>query len=89
MKGRPYIALGLTQQGRVTPTMLTERLLDDRQMERVIAGRSLPDLLLSTGAMEGPYTRPHPVTRWSLALQRFIRALLAFLLAPRADLTKD
>lgn len=65
---------------------LTERLLDARQMELVIAGRPLPDLLLSTGAMEGPFKAPHPVTRWTLAAQRFTRALLAFVLAPRIDL---
>ena len=90
MKGRPYIPLGCTQQGRVTPTKLTERLLDAKQMERVMAGRPMGELLLSSGAVEGPYRRTRPVTRWSLAARRFTRALLAFVLAPRADLsTKD
>jgi hypothetical protein len=90
VKGCPYIALGCDQCGRVTPTMPTERHLDARQMERVVAGRSLPNLLLATGAMEGPFKAPHPVTRWTLAARRFTRALLAFVLAPRADLsTKD
>ncbi len=69
---------------------LTERLLDAKQMERVVAGRSLPYLLLATGAMTGPHRRTRPVTRWRLAARRFTRALLAFVLAPRADLsTKD
>lgn len=87
MKGRPYIPLGCTQSGRVTPTkLLTERLLDARQMERVVAGRSLPYLLLATGALEGPFRRTRPVTRWTLAARRFTRALLAFLAAPRIDL---
>jgi hypothetical protein len=68
--------------------VLTERLLDARQQELVIAGRSLPDLLLSTGALMGPYRRTHPITRWTIAARRFTRALLAFLAADKPDLSR-
>lgn len=81
MTARPYIALGVTQQGRLTPTKLSEQ-----DMAGVAAGRSLPYLLLATGAMTGPHKRAHPITRWRLAAWRFTRALLAFLLAPHVDL---
>lgn len=84
---RPYVALGCTQQSRVTPTRLTERHLDARQAERDTATTPLGELLLASGAVEGPYKSPHPVTRWSRTARRFTRALLAFLLAPRADLS--
>ena len=49
------------------------------------AGRGvpLPDLLLSTGTMEGPFRRTRPITRWTRVARRFTRALLAFLAAPR------
>ena len=80
---RPYIPLGVTQQGRVTPTKPSEADLDRRQAERAAASMSLPDLLLSKDAMTGPYKRTHPITRWSQALKRFNRALLALVLAPR------
>jgi hypothetical protein len=86
VKGRPYIALGCDQCGRVKPTKLNERVLDARQMERVMAGRALGDLLLSTGAIEGPFKRSHPITRWRLAARRFLTALGRFLTAPRCDL---
>ena len=65
---RPYIALGLGQQGRVTPTVLARLIEAERSL-------SLPDLLLKTGAMEGPDRRTRPVTcglfrRWLHALLR-------------------
>ena len=37
--------------------------------------KSLPDLLLSTEAMTGPYRRTRPVTRWSTLLRRACSAL--------------
>jgi hypothetical protein len=78
---RPYIPRGCDQQGR---------LLTQRQMEQVAAGRPLGELLLSSGAVEGPFRRTRPITRWRRACRRTLRALLAFWLAPRADLsTKD
>ena len=57
--------------------------LDAQQLELVTAGVPLPELLLKTGAMSGPFKRTRPVTRWRLACRRFTRALLAFLVAPR------
>lgn len=67
---------------------LTERHLDARQQELVTASMPLPDLLLKTGAMSGPFKRTKPITRWTRAARRFTRALLAFLLAPSADLKR-
>jgi hypothetical protein len=75
---RPYIPWGCDQQGRIK---LTEAHLDRRIAEK-LETRGMADLLLSSGAIEGPYRHTHPVTRWSLALRRFHRALLA-VLAPR------
>ncbi len=69
---RDFIPQGCEYQGRRKPT--------------IPPPPSLPDLLLSKGSMEGPYRRCHPVTRWSRAAQRFTRALLQFLLAPRCNL---
>jgi len=66
---------------------LTERHLDAKQMELVTAGLPLPDLLLKTGAMTGPHRRTLPITRWTLAARRTTRALLAFLLAAKPDLS--
>lgn len=57
---RPYVPLGITQQGRVTPTKLCEAHLDRRQAERDAAAMSLPDLLLAKGSMSGPHTRTLP-----------------------------
>ena len=77
----PFIPMGCTQQGRDTPTKLRKENLE-RQIEAKAESRSLPDLLLAKGSMSGPFRRTHPVTRWSQALKRFHRALLA-VLAPR------
>lgn len=76
---RPYIPLGCDQQNRVVPT-LTARHLDHRQKARDLSSKSLPDLLLHTGAMSGPYRRTRPLRRSRVG--RFFRALTAFLLAP-------
>lgn len=57
--------------------------LDPQQMELVTAGKPLGELLLSSGAVEGPFRRTRPVTRWRLAARRFVRSVLAFLAAPR------
>lgn len=81
MLTRPYIPLGCTQQGRRVPTKLTRAHLDARQAEREAAPLSLPDLLLSKGAMTGPHKRTRPFRRTRMG--RFFRALLAFLAAPR------
>lgn len=78
MKGRPYIALGCTQQSRVTPTKALN--------ERVMAGRALGDLLLATGAIEGPFKRSRHIPRWRLVARRFLAALGRFLAAPKCDL---
>ena len=61
---------------------------EDDRMAVLAALSPLGDLLLATGALEGPYRRTRPITRWRLAARRFTRALLAFLLAPRIDLTR-
>ena len=76
---RPYIPLGCDQQRRVVPT-LTARHLDHQQRARDLSRMSLPDLLLHTGAMAGPYRRTKPLRRSRAG--RFFRALAAFLLAP-------
>jgi hypothetical protein len=72
MLTRPHIPLGYTQQGRLVPTKLPERHLQLR-----IAGkqerRALPDLLLATGAMEGPYRRPRAVLDLPGRVARFLR----------------
>jgi hypothetical protein len=56
---------------------LTEQHLDAKQRERETATQSLPELLLAKGSMEGPYRRPHPITRWRLIGQRIARGLAA------------
>jgi hypothetical protein len=38
---------------------------------------SLPDLLLQTGVLTGPYRNPHPITRWRLIGRRISTALAA------------
>ena len=83
---RPYIPLGVTEQGRVVPTLLCEPYLDRAQRARECAAIPLGDLLLASGAVEGPFKRTHPITRWSRAAQRFTRKVLAFLLAPHCNL---
>lgn len=80
---RPYIPLGVTGQGRFVPTPLNEGSLDRAQRARECTGVPLGDLLLSSGAVEGPFKPTRPITRWAHATQRFFRAVLAFLLAPR------
>jgi hypothetical protein len=35
------------------------------------------ELLLASGAVEGPYRKPHPITRWRLIGQRIARGLAA------------
>lgn len=77
---RPYVPLGCAQQGRATPTKLCAAHLDRRQAEPANFGKSLGDLLLSSGAVEGPYKAPHPITRWTVLVRRFHRALLALVL---------
>ena len=77
---RPYIPMGVTQQGRGTPTKLSEAHLDMRRAEWEAATLSLPELLLLKGSMTGPHKVTRPVTRWSQALKRFHRALLALVL---------
>ncbi len=78
----PYVPLGVTQQGRMVPTKLREANLDARQQERTNADMPLGDLLLSTGAVEGPFKRAKTITRWAAAARRFTRQVLAMLLAP-------
>jgi len=46
------------------------------------------DQLLAKGAITGPHKRCRPTTRWRLFWRRFYRALIVFLLAPRADLRR-
>ena len=44
------------------------------------------DQMLATGAIEGPFRRCRPVTRWRRAARRFFRRLGRFLMAPRIEL---
>ena len=64
--------------------MRAEPLLDRRAAELSLSGLSLPELLLSTGAMTGPFRRPKPatVTTWA----RIRRALRAWAVARRSPL---
>lgn len=84
MLKRPYIPLGCTQQGRLVPTKLTAKHLQlqiaDKQ-ER----RALPDLLLATGAMEGPFKRPHPVLSAIESFKRDLRELWDLFTKPCID----
>lgn len=68
----PYIPLGCTQQGRVVPTLLRESHLDHAERARQCAAVPLGDLLLSSGAVEGPFRRTKPVTRWRRAAASFL-----------------
>lgn len=73
---RPYIPMGVTQQGRLTPTKLCEAHPDRRIAEKMET-RGLADLLLSSGAVEGPFKRTHPVTRGALnALRLYLSIAL-------------
>jgi len=59
----------------------------DRPIRSKPAAAPLGELLLASGAVEGPFRRTHPITnRW----RALWADLLAFLAAPRCDLsTKD
>lgn len=57
--------------------MISAAHLDMRQREREIRSLSLPDLLLTTGAMSGPHRRARPATIG--LLKRLHRALAAHL----------
>ncbi len=73
----PYIPLGVHQQGRLVPTKLREADLDARQQEREAASQPLPELLMSKGAMSGPYRACHPIV--NQPVRNFFRALLKFI----------
>lgn len=81
---RPHIPLGCTQQGRRVPKKLTER-----HLQLQIAGkrerRPLGDLLLASGAMEGPFKRPHPVLNTVESVKRALRELYDLLTKPCID----
>lgn len=79
-----FIPMGCTQQGRLVPTKLTARHLQlqiDGQRER----RALPELLLATGAMEGPDKRPHPVLNAVEGIKRDLRELWDLITKPCID----
>lgn len=70
MKGRPYIALGLTQQGRMKPTKLSAPHLN-LQPETKRDAHGLIQLLVSSGAVEPPPPQPGPVRRlWLWFIRR-------------------
>jgi hypothetical protein len=70
MKGRPYIALGVTQQGRLKPTKLSAPHMN-LQREAKRNSRGLLDLLVSSGAVEPPPLQPGPVRRlWLWFIRR-------------------
>ena len=78
--------LSVTEHGHLVPMLLREADLDRAQRARECAAIPLGDLLLASGAVEGPFKRTHPIARWCRAPQRFTRKLLAFLLAPHCDI---
>ena len=84
MLKRPYIPLGCTQQGRLVPTKLTAK-----HLQLQVAGkqerRALPDLLLATGAMEGPYRRTRPALSLWGRIQRDLRELWDLFTKPCID----
>jgi hypothetical protein len=45
------------------------------------------DLLLSSGAVEGPYRRPRPVTRWACTASSLARVIGRFLARVKSVLT--
>lgn len=84
MLTRFYIPAGCTQQGRLKPTKLTAR-----HLQLQVAGkqehRALPDLLLATGAMEGPYRRPRPLLNLPGRIARSLREAWDLLTKPCID----
>jgi hypothetical protein len=56
---------------------LTAQHLDAKQRERETATTPLGELLLASGAVEGPFRKPHPLTRWRLIGRRISTALAA------------
>lgn len=84
MLKRPHIPMGCDQQGRRVPTKLTER-----HLQLQIAGknerRPLPELLLASGAMEGPYKQTRPATNLLGRLKRNLRELYDLFTKPCID----
>lgn len=71
---RPCIAPGTEEQSRAVPAIPLEPYLDRAQRARECAAMSLGDLLLASGAVEGPFKRPR------LARKPYDPALLVALL---------
>ena len=67
------------EQGRKCPARrkLTERDLDRNQAAKVAASMSMPELLLATGAMAGPYRKMRAANLFGNILRRMHRALCA------------
>jgi hypothetical protein len=74
MLTRTYIPLGCTQQGRLVPTKLTERHLQLRIADKQ-EHRALGDLLLASGAVEGPFRRTRPAVGLWQRIKRDLREL--------------
>lgn len=82
---------GACSQGRMscpTPYTCSQQRLTAASIDRRIAAkqerRALPELLLATGAMEGPFRRSRPLTLSPLA--RIRRALRSFLIHRKGTL---
>lgn len=84
MLKRPYIPLGYTKQGRLVPTKLTAQHLQ-LQVDGKREARSLPDLLLANGCMEGPYRRTRPAVNLRQRITRGLRELYDLLTKPCID----
>jgi hypothetical protein len=81
---RPYIPLGCTQQGRLVSTKLTERHLQLRITDKQ-ERRALGDLLLASGAVEGPFRRTRPALSLWQRIQRELRELWDLCTKPCID----
>lgn len=84
MLKRIYIPAGCDQQGLLVPTKLTAQHLQ-LQIAAKRERRALPDLLLATGAMEGPYRRTRPALNLRQRITRDLRELWDLLTKPCID----
>lgn len=84
MLKRPYIPLGCTQQGRLVPTKLTGRHLD-LQIAAKNETRPMGELLLASGAVEGPYKRTRPAVSLWQRIKRDLREVYDLFTKPCID----
>lgn len=84
MLKRNYIPLGCTQQGRLVPTKLTRRSLD-LQIAGKTKTRPMCELLLASGAIEGPYKQTRPAVNLLGRIKRGLRDLYDLFTKPCID----